>query len=106
MTRDDIVVEFIVNLMHGVLLVIHLPSCSSIIYQSHPLHSTSFDSSSSPPIYHRTIENLRTMKEPLPKRRRLGENGDNGSLDNQSFAAVLEQLEAEDEGNGGTSPFL
>jgi hypothetical protein len=45
------------------------------------------------------------MKEPLPKRRRLGEGGDNGSLDHQSFAAVLEQLEAEDEINGGMSCF-
>lgn len=41
------------------------------------------------------------MTQPLPKRRRLGESGDNGSLDQQSFAAVLEQLEAEDDGSGG-----
>jgi len=43
------------------------------------------------------------MTQPLPKRRKLGENGDTSSLDQQSFAAVLEQLEAEDDGSGGES---
>jgi hypothetical protein len=40
------------------------------------------------------------MAPPLPKKRRLGESADK-SLDQQSFAAVLEQLEAEDDGSGG-----
>lgn len=41
------------------------------------------------------------MSEPHQKKRRLGQNGEGSKAGEQSFAAILKQLEAEEDSNEG-----